>query len=692
MTGPATAPDDPVLDRVLARLPTHLVSRDAGAGGTLRALLGAVAGELAVLERDLQDLYDGWFVETCAEWLLPYLADLIGIEELPPDLGPGTSRRALVANTIAYRRRKGTVTVLERVAADVTGWPARVVEYYSNLVTTVHLDHVRLDRPATVSVRDGAPLRRAARAAAASVTLSPDPDVLAHSAEVRRIGSGRGRHGLPAVGVFLYPLRVDEIGSRGWPRAVRSGDGYAVDPRGYPMPLFVPPGTESRSVPTPLDPHGLLALLADARRLEGADPSALPVRVRVDGVEIAADALRVAGLEGLAVDEDGHAPPPALQVLVDPVRGRLVVYRDGARVTPATVEVRHAYAASADVGAGTYDRSTVHEQVVIADRYDGDPEPLRQVAVLADPAAGAAPSITEALTRVDPGPGRTVVVSVGDNATYVENPTVDLPAGARLILVAATRPLRRDHVDEPRVYLPDGLRPHLAGRLTVTGGPGSSLVVDGLLIDGGVVVEPGELGALTLAQTTVTEQVRVRATPTAANGDLRLRVVRGAVADVELAATVPGLAVTDSVVEGSLRGEGAHVVLDGTTVRGTVAVRSLDASSCLLDGDLAIAHRQTGALRYTYSRPGSATPRRFRCVPAQWWEPAPEPVYASTEPGAPDHLALSRACPDPLRTGGEDGTEMGVHHHLRRPLRVRAAARALAPYLPVGREIGIFGS
>jgi hypothetical protein len=34
---------------------------------------------------------------------------------------------------------------------------------------------------------------------------------------------------------------------------------------------------------------------------------------------------------------------------------------------------------------------------------------------------------------------------------------------------------------------------------------------------------------------------------------------------------------------------------------------------------------------------------------------------------------------------------MGVHHHLRRPLRTAAAARALAPYVPVQIELGILG-
>jgi hypothetical protein len=33
---------------------------------------------------------------------------------------------------------------------------------------------------------------------------------------------------------------------------------------------------------------------------------------------------------------------------------------------------------------------------------------------------------------------------------------------------------------------------------------------------------------------------------------------------------------------------------------------------------------------------------------------------------------------------------MGVHHHLFRPLRIRAAERQLAGYVPVGSQLAVF--
>ena len=75
-----------VAERVLDLLPVHVRARDEQAGGLLRALVEAVAAELDVLESDIDELYASWFVETCPEWVLPYLADLLGVVDLPPDV------------------------------------------------------------------------------------------------------------------------------------------------------------------------------------------------------------------------------------------------------------------------------------------------------------------------------------------------------------------------------------------------------------------------------------------------------------------------------------------------------------------------------------------------------------------------------------------------------------------------------
>ena len=113
-----------------------------------------------------------------------------------------------------------------------------------------------------------------------------------------------------------------------------------------------------------------------------------------------------------------------------------------------------------------------------------------------------------------------------------------------------------------------------------------------------------------------------------------------------------------------------------------MAARTLIASNSLLDGPLTVRHRQTGGLRYSCAPPGGPALRRYHCTDTP-------PSYASTDPGAPGYLALGVNCPAAVARGGEGGGEMGVHHHLGRLLRLDAAGRLLADYVPAGLEYGV---
>lgn len=722
------------VEDLLALLPVHVRAQDEASGGLLRALLEAVAGELDVLERDLDDLYQDWFVETAAAWALPYLGDLLGIDDLPGGVG----RRAVVAHTIDYRRRKGTPAVVEQVARDVTAWPARAVELYRLLATTAHLNHVRLDRPALADVRRAADLGspRVARG-------SLDPAM--HTAEVRRIGSGRGRYGITGVGVFLFPHQVYEV-VRAPARA--RGAVWSVHPLGMPTPLFTPATHEATvehlaqeaDLPVPLRPRRLLALLGAARA--GLLPAeALPIGVTLTGPdlvgesEISPERLRVCGLEDLARmpdvrEADGTVREGEVlagwQVVVDARDGTLGAYRDGVR-EPAdsgavTMHVRYSYGGTADVGAGTYDRADVHEQVLAADPYVRS-VPVEVVAqhvvrldtpapVTTDPVG---PTLGDVLATVEgewrpphlpgvpePTTGSTTVVCVGDSGSWSGDLAVTVPARTRLVLVAATWTGRvlGDGLPVPGEYAPVGLRPHVRGTLTVTGGAGSSLVVDGLVIEGDVVVTAGDLGSLALSQTTVTGRLWVRSGTANGNRALQVRLVRAEVGHVVIGAAVPRVEVVDSVLSPEvgaptedrgtvLRAPGAHLAVSGSTLRGAVEVRTLAASDCVLDGVVTVAHRQTGFVRYSHVEPGSRVPRRFRCVPAEDVPDAPRPVYVSRRKGSPSFLALAHASPIGIREGAEGGDEMGAHFHAHRPTAVRAARRLIEGYVPMGLEVGM---
>src|SRR3954470_5415145 len=160
-------------DRLYELLPSVYRQRDAEQGYPLRALLRVTTKQVNVVEDDVAQLYENWFIETCQDWVVPYLGDLIGYRPVhaagePGDAGTpaGQARNKIliprreVANTLRYRRRKGTLALLELLARDIAGWPARAVEFYQLLSGSQHLNHRRPARARVIDLRDGDALER----------------------------------------------------------------------------------------------------------------------------------------------------------------------------------------------------------------------------------------------------------------------------------------------------------------------------------------------------------------------------------------------------------------------------------------------------------------------------------------------------------------------------------------------------
>src|SRR5687768_15481874 len=79
-------------DRLYALLPAIHRLRDAERGYPLRALLRVIGEQVDVLENDIAQLYDNWFIETCDDWVVPYIGDLIGYRTLH-EVGPPLSTK-----------------------------------------------------------------------------------------------------------------------------------------------------------------------------------------------------------------------------------------------------------------------------------------------------------------------------------------------------------------------------------------------------------------------------------------------------------------------------------------------------------------------------------------------------------------------------------------------------------------------
>jgi hypothetical protein len=257
-------------DRLYELLPAIYRVRDAEQGEPLRALIGALAQEFSALEENIGQLYDDQFIETCAAWVTPYIGDLIGYRPLHGVAPNVASPRAEVANTIAYRRRKGTALMLEQLAQDVTDWPAHAVEFFEQLATTQYMKHLRPKARATADLRHSTAL-----------FLQGGPfNTLAHTAEMRRPESGAGRYNIPNVGIFLWrllSLRLSAV-----PLTPDPGDAtgrrFRVNPLGADLQLFRTPQAEDDvshlaepiNVPEPLS----VRLMAAAVRAAKADPPA----------------------------------------------------------------------------------------------------------------------------------------------------------------------------------------------------------------------------------------------------------------------------------------------------------------------------------------------------------------------------------------------------------------------------------
>lgn len=225
-------------ERLWEWVPAYHRELDALEGGdALRSLLRAIASQAALAKRSQDRLWDDMFVELASDWAVPYLADLVATR-LVSALNP-RARRADVAKTIYYRRRKGTLAVLEQLVADMSGWDGKVVEQAWRLVRMRH----GLDGPAragrlTHTPEGGLADLRSVRGA----RLAGDAfDELHYTPEMRQPSGRLGLRAIHTLAFHLYRLKsVAFDGVVPWRAHDVAGprDGYTFDPSGRDVPLF----------------------------------------------------------------------------------------------------------------------------------------------------------------------------------------------------------------------------------------------------------------------------------------------------------------------------------------------------------------------------------------------------------------------------------------------------------------------
>ncbi len=699
--------------RLYELLPTIHRIRDAEQGEPLKALLTAIAEQVDWLEENLDQLYDDQFIETCADWVVPYIGDLIGYRGLHGVTPAIASPRAEVANTIAYRRRKGTAAMLEQMARDVTGWPARVVEYFELLATTQYMNHLRPENHAAPDLRRWESLERLGMAFATA----------SHNVEVRRIPTGAGRYNIPNIGIFLWRLQAYRLS--GSPAVPVDARRFLFSPLGNNIPLFSRPVTEDRithlaeplNVPEPISRRVLDAHLADHYR------AGWSLLVEADGAPVAIADVQICNLSDHG---GGWAHQPVGKLSIDPVLGRLAFPES--QDPPQDVRVTFHYGFSADIGGGSYERG-------------GDLAELEAgQALIQVPDEHA--TIQAALDAL---PGAGGVVEITDSGRYEE---------ALRIVVAtdATIELRAANEQRPTIVLTEDL--------LINGATDSTVTLNGLLVTAApasasaivrVPAADNELRHLILRHCTLVsgQLLDIDGTPlrpdaaslVADLADLAVKIDRCMIGGLRAAAGST-LSADDSIIDATEPYHAAYSAPDGESAGGELTLRNCTVigklhaeamalvSNCILFAALAppgdtwtapvrALRKQDGCIRFSWLPLGAIVPRRYRCQPdfaiaaeiegiekvtQSTLGPAQRaavcarieawlvPGFVARRYGLPAYLQLRDSTPSQIRTGADDESEMGAFHDLYQPQRETNLRVRLEEYLRFGLEAGIIHS
>src|ERR1700759_2902359 len=95
-------------DKLWSLLPAIYRTLDTdqfNANGPLRELVNRIGAQAANVRRNIDRLWEDQSIESCDDWVIPYIGALLATN-LVPGLDP-RGQRLDVANTISYRRRKG---------------------------------------------------------------------------------------------------------------------------------------------------------------------------------------------------------------------------------------------------------------------------------------------------------------------------------------------------------------------------------------------------------------------------------------------------------------------------------------------------------------------------------------------------------------------------------------------------------
>ncbi len=721
-------------EQLFALLPTVYRNRDAARGDPLQALYAVLAQQLGVVEDNIEQLYDDQFIETCAPWVIPYIGDLIGYNSIYEIASASFDSRAEVANTIGYRRRKGTLLALEQLSTDVSGRTAVAVEEFRHLITTESMRLLRPRHATTVDLRRGGALNRFdtafdiesrtidVRRIAPRVRIAANPD----PAPLDITLHGPGRYNIPGIAIHLWRWKSQPVVNA---PAFSIGEGrYMFSPLGQNIPLFSQPPVRASfsdlatrmNVPQPIDRHEFAKSLRSPSASAFYGPSASILLV-ADGIPIPCSQILCANLSDR--NAGSWCIVPAGRIAIDPELGRIQFAADLA--LPGSLRLNYSYGFPAEIAGGPYDRSSSLTRV--------DPAGADFFATIG---SSTFPTLESAIAQwnqlVTLTPGSTGVIVLPNFECFTidltENAAIQLPAGCNLSL-AAGQPITNVG---PFDVIWNRSCVTLSGNIEVVGTPGAplpegevepagQLLISGLWIAGQLSIA-GETVAVQLADSTLVPGIRLtRAGDPVSPGDPSIQVT-AAEANLTLIRSISGpiaanaggtTRICSSIVDATspccvaytasdLASAGADLHIEDSTLIGKVHTRTLPLASNTIfyarrprcdpwPAAVWANRRQTGCVRFCSLPNDSITPRRYLCLPPDASsEAALAPKFITLRYGKPAYALLSGDVPMAVWRGADNNSQMGVYYQIQETEAVRNVQLRAPEYLPVCLESGIF--
>lgn len=713
-------------DALFALLPAVYRARDAGEGGPLQALFKVIAAQSGIVEENIEQLYDDQFIETCMPWVIPYIGDLLGYSPIF-QTAAGMDNRAEVANTIGYRRRKGTPIALQQVAIDVSGRPVVVVEEFRRLITT---QSMRLPRPhheACIDLRRGGAVDDLAdtafdcsnrtldvRRIAPRLRESPTPD----PAPLDMSLHGPGRFNVPDIAVHLWRCR---------PWQIDRAPAFTVDPRrfkfnpiGLDIPLFsrppVPPQPFSH-MNTRLDIPQPIRRGEFKRQL--ADFYGQSLMLYADGVAVPVTSICCANLADNATGNWCTVAPG--MIAVDPELGRIQYAAD--LMPPQALRVTYNYGFPAAIGGGPYDRTAMLGEAVPT-QVPANADFFALVGTL------GYPDLTTAIAewnQMPTGSSGIIVLSA------FERLAIDLTGANGIVLPSGSTLAIASAVPLPSAGSRDMSWNHawvsLVGNIEVIGAapppsregetpPPGQLILNGLLIAGRLVFRGGSVAAQ-LSDLTLVPGIDASSpglSPCAPSilieNDAALCMFRCICGPIT-ASAAGNVRICDSIVDAKSpccvayagadgHTAGADLHIEDSTVIGRVRTRTMRLASNTIflarlgrhdpwPAALWCSRTQAGCMRFCSLPRESITPRRHECL-------APDadsadlfsPSFITLRYGQPAYALLSGDVPLAVWKGADNGSQMGVYHQIQETEAIANVQIRVPEYLPVLLEAGIF--